>query len=44
MRPLDALHSSDNDVVIAKTIGLVLSGALILAWAALKLLPAQIGA
>ena len=40
----DALHSRDRDAALARALGLVLSGCLILAWAALKLAPKSIGA
>ena len=44
LRHLDALHCKDSDRVLAQALGLVLSGALILGWVALKLTPKRIGA
>ncbi|WP_157986894.1 hypothetical protein [Janibacter hoylei] len=34
----DALHSRDRDAALARALGLFLSGCLILAWAALRIL------
>ena len=34
----DALHCKDGDAALARALGLVLSGCLILAWAALRVL------
>lgn len=34
----DALHSRDRDAVILRALGLFLSGALVLGWAALRFL------
>lgn len=39
----DAIHSRDRDAVILRALGLVLSGALLIAWAALRVLD-KIGA
>ena len=39
----DALHSRDRDAALARALGLFLSGCLILAWAALRVLD-RIGA
>lgn len=44
MRMLDFLHCKDNDKILAQVLGLILSGVLILAWAALKITPRTIGA
>lgn len=43
LRHVDALHSRDRDAVILRALGLFLSGALIIGWAALRVLD-KIGA
>ena len=35
---IDALHCKDGDAALARALGLVLSGCLILAWATLRVL------
>ena len=40
---IDALHCKDGDAALARALGLVLSGALIIGWAALRFLD-KIGA
>ena len=44
LRHVDALHCKDGDPVLARALGLILSGCVILGWVALRLIPKQIGA
>lgn len=44
LRAADNLHRKEGDPVIARCLGMILSGALILAWVGLKLTPKSIGA
>lgn len=44
LRHIDALHCKEGDRVLVQALGLLLSGALILACVALRITPKKIGA